>query len=74
MLGNIIMTNEKEGERQKLNSLDPQINRGFELMLLHHSREEKPSKPKVFSFHFGKMLSLFSREIHFELKLDIGKK
>ena len=74
MLGNTIMTKEKEGEKRKLNSLDSQINRGFELMLLHHSREEKPSKPKVFSFNFGKMLSLFSREIHFELKLDIGKK
>lgn len=74
MHGNIIMTKEKEGERRKLNSLDSQINRGFELMLLHHSREEKPSKPKVFSLRFGKMLSLFSREIHFELKLDIEKK
>ena len=67
------MTKEKE-ERGKLNKLDPHINRGFELMLRHHSRREKPSKPKSFSFHFGKMLSLFSREIHFEFSLDIRKK
>lgn len=58
----------------ELNSLDPHINRGFELMLRHHSGGEKPSKPKSFSVHFGKMLSLFSREIHFQFSLDIRKK
>jgi hypothetical protein len=72
MLGDIIV--KKESERNKLNNLDPYINRGFELMLSHHSRGEKPSKPKNFSFHFGKMLSLFSREINFEFSLDIRKK
>jgi hypothetical protein len=72
MLGDTIV--KKESERNKLNNLDPHINRGFELMLRNNSKEGKPSKPKNFSFHFGKMLSLFSREINFELSLDIRKK
>lgn len=77
MLTNIIMTNEKEGAKSKLNnSKSPQINRGFELMLRHNSRREKPSTPKSFLVRFGKMLSLFKREIHFqfEIFLDIKKK
>lgn len=74
MHGTIIMKKEKESEREKLNSLDPHINRGFELMLRHHNRREKPSTPKSFSLHFGKMMSLFSREIHIEFSLDIIKK
>jgi len=68
------MINEAEEEKSKLNKPDLQINRGFELMLRHNSREEKPSKPKDYSFHFGKMLSLFSREIHIEFSLNINKK
>jgi len=68
------MTNEAGDEKNKLNKQDLQINRGFELMLRHTSREEKPSKPKDYSFHFGKMLSLFSREINFEFSLNINKK
>ena len=76
MHGNITMTKEKEDERKKLNNLDPQINRGFELMLRQHNRREKPSEPKTFFVHFGKMLSLFEREInfHLELFLDIKKR
>jgi hypothetical protein len=61
-------------EKPKLNNSDLQINRGFELMLRHKNKEEKLSRPKDFSFHFGKMLSLFSREIHIEFSLDINKK
>jgi hypothetical protein len=68
------MTNEAEDEKKKLNKPDLQINRGFELMLRHNSKEEKPSKPKDYSFHFGKMLSLFSREIYIEFSLNINKK
>lgn len=68
------MTNEAEDEKKKLNKPDLQINRGFELMLRHNSKEEKSSKPKDYSFHFGKMLSLFSREIHIEFSLNINKK
>lgn len=76
MPGSIIMTKEKEDEKKKLNNLDPHINRGFELMLRQHNRREKPSDPKTFFVRFGKMLSLFQREIHFqiELFLDIKKR
>lgn len=76
MLGNITMTSKKEGdERKQLNNSNPQINRGFELMLRKYNRREKPSEPKTFKIRFGKMLSLFKREIHFnfELSLDIKK-
>lgn len=76
MHGNIIMIEDQEGERKKLNKSEPQINRGFELMLRQHNRREKPSEPKTFLIRFGKMLSLFRREIHFEFEvfLDIKKK
>jgi hypothetical protein len=65
---------QEEYKKLKLNNLDLRINRGFELMLRHNNRREESSKPKDFSFHFGKMLSLFSREIHIEFSLDINKK
>lgn len=64
----------EETQKSKLNNSDLRINRGFELMLRHKSKEGKSSKPKDFSFHFGKMLSLFSREIRIEFSLDINKK
>lgn len=72
----IIMINDQEGAKRKLNKLDPHINRGFELMLRTHNREERPSRPKTFRIRFGKMLSLFRREIHlsFDFHLDIIKK
>lgn len=76
MPGNIIMTNEREDEKSSLNNSEPRINRGFELMLRkHNSREEKTSNPKTFQIRFGKMLSLFQREVHFQfdLNLDIRK-
>jgi hypothetical protein len=77
MPANIIMINEKEDEKSNLNNSEPRINRGFELMLMkHNTREEKTSNPKTFQIRFGKMLSLFQREIHFQfdLNLDIRKK
>jgi hypothetical protein len=77
MPGNIIMTKEKEDGKNSLNNSEPQINRGFELMLRKHSiKEEKTSNPKTFQIRFGKMLSLFRREVHFQfdLNLDIRKK
>jgi hypothetical protein len=72
MLKNIIMINEKEDEKSKLNSFDPHINRGFELMLRHNSRREPASKPKTFHFCFGKMLSLFRREMHFQIEFSFN--
>jgi hypothetical protein len=77
MRKNIIMTKEKEGAKNKLNNSDDlQINRGFELMLRHNSRREKPSEPKTFQLRFGKMLSLLKREIHFQIDFlfDMKKK
>ncbi len=71
------MTKDQEGAKSPLNNLrDLQINRGFELMLRHNSRREKPSKPKSFQFRFGKMLSLLRREIHFQIDFffDMKKK
>jgi hypothetical protein len=73
MHGSIVMTNDQADER-KLNKSEPQINRGFELML--RNRRSKPEKPKSFQVKFGKMVSLFRREIvlHLNFYLDIRKK
>jgi hypothetical protein len=75
MLGSTIMTKEREVERRKLNRSDLRINRGFELMLRQHNRRENQLEPKSFKVRFGKLISLFKREIHFnfELSLDIKK-
>ena len=50
------------------------INRGVELLL--RNRREKPEEPKTFEFSFGKMVSLFRREIHINLNFsfDVKKK
>jgi hypothetical protein len=50
------------------------INRGVELLL--RKRRRKPEEPKTFQLSFGKMVSLFRREIniYFEFSLDIKKK
>jgi hypothetical protein len=77
MHGNIAMTKNQDDERNKLNnSQDLHINRGFELMLRNNNRREKPSEPKTFQIRFGKMMSLFKREIHFQFEffLDMKKK
>ena len=57
-----------QGEREKL-----PINRGVELMLRKKTKREEP---KSFQVCFGKMVSLFRREIVFHLNfyLDIRKK
>lgn len=74
MRGNIIMKNDQEEEKNKLNKSEPQINRGVELLLRNRRREE--SKPRTFQVKFGKMISLFHREFHFFIKFyfDIRKK
>jgi len=53
---------------------DLHINRGVELLL--RKRRRKPEAPKTFEFSFGKMVSLFRREIHFYLNFsfDVKKK
>jgi hypothetical protein len=74
MLGDMIMTNDQEGKKRKLNKSEPQINRGVELLL--RNRRKKSPKPKTFQVKFGKMISLFRREFHFfiEVHFDIRKK
>ena len=71
-----MMTRNQEGEKRKLNNAEPNINRGFELMLRQHNRREKKPEPRTFQIMFGKMVSLFKREFHFyfEIGLDIKKK
>ena len=74
MPGDIIMTKDQDDERNKLNNLEPQINRVVELLL--RNRRKKESKPKTFQVKFGKMISLFRREFHFfiEFHFDTRKK
>lgn len=70
------MTKEKEEEESNLNKLDSHINRGFELMLRNYNKKREVTEPKSFQIIFGKMLSLFSREIHifFEFSFLVKKK
>jgi hypothetical protein len=74
MPGNMIMINDQEEGKRKLNKSDPQINRGVELLL--RNRRRVSEKPKTFQMRFGKMISLFRRELHFfiEFHFDIRKK
>ena len=68
------MTEDQEEGKSNLNKSDPHINRGVELLL--RNRRRKPDPPKTFQIKFGKMVSLFRREIVFHLNfyLDIRKK
>jgi len=74
MHGSIVMTEDQDDARSKLNKDDPQINRGVELLL--RNRRRKSPEPKTFQVKFGKMISLFRREFHFfiEFHFDIKKK
>ena len=72
------MTEEQDGEKKSLNKTKKEpveINMGFELMLRHRNRRGNQRKPKTFHIMFGKVLSLFKREIrlHFEFSIDIKK-
>ena len=64
----------EEEEKNKLNNHNSYVNRGVELLL--RNRRRKPEPPKTFQVKFGKMVSLFRREIVFHLNfyLDIRKK
>ena len=67
------MTEDLEDEKKDLNKDKPEINRGVELLL--RNRRKKPDKPKTFQVKFGKLISLWNREIvfHFNVYLDIRK-
>ena len=70
----IVMTDGLEDEKKDLNKDKPlEINRGVELLL--RNRRKKPEKPKTFQVKFGKLVSLWNREIvfHFNVYLDIRK-
>ena len=74
MHGGIVMTDDLGDGKSVLNNETTHINRGFELLL--RNRRRKPEPPKTFQVKFGKMVSLFRREIVFHLNfyLDIRKK
>ena len=74
MHGGTAVTENLDAEKSNLNKSDPHINRGVELLL--RNRRRKPEPPKTFQIKFGKMVSLFRREIVFHLNfyLDIRKK
>ena len=69
----IVMTDGQEDEKKDLNNDKPlEINRGVELLLRNR---RKQTKPKTFQVKFGKLISLWNREIvfHFNVYLDIRK-
>ena len=68
------MTEGQEDAKKDLNKDKPlEINRGVELLL--RNRRKKPDKPKTFQVKFGKLISLWNREIvfHINVYLDIRK-
>ena len=68
------MTENQEDVKKDLNKDKPlEINKGVELLL--RNRRKKPDKPKTFQVKFGKLISLWNREIvfHFNFYLDIKK-
>ena len=69
----IVMIAGPEDEKKDLNNDKPEINRGVELLL--RNRRKKPDKPKTFQVKFGKLISLWNREIvfHINVYLDIRK-
>ena len=73
MRGGTVVKEDQEDEKSPLNNDKPEINRGVELLL--RSRRKKLSKPKTFQVKFGKLVSLWNREIVFHLNvyLDIRK-
>ena len=73
MRGGIVVTEDQEGEKKTLNKDKPEINRGVELLL--RNRRKKPERSKTFQVKFGKLVSLWNREIvfHFNVYLDIRK-
>tara|TARA_B100000427_G_scaffold306051_1_gene292486 strand:+ start:29 stop:232 length:204 start_codon:yes stop_codon:yes gene_type:complete len=66
------MTKKEEEEKSILNKDNTEINRGVELLLRNR---RKPDRPKTFQVKFGKLVSLWNREIvfHFNFYLDIRK-
>lgn len=74
MLGDIVMIEDQEEKKSKLNNQVPDINRGFELMIRSHNREEKSLDLKTFKIIFSKMISLFCREFYINFEFSFGIK
>lgn len=74
MRKNTIMIRDQDADQSKLNKNKPEINRGVELLLRNKRRSKEA--PRTFSMRFGKLVSLFTREIHIEFAffVDIRKK
>lgn len=74
MLGNIIMTKEREDGKSKLNNQRTDINRGIELLL--RKKRRNSTKPKSFQVKIDRMIPLIRREFHLflEFHLDILRK
>lgn len=53
---------------RKTKSFDLSINRGVELIL---GEKSKPKKPNPFLLKFGKMISIFQKEIYFEFEFSV---
>ena len=68
------MTEDQEDAKKDLNKDKPlEIIRGVELLL--RNRRKKPERSKTFQVKFGKLVSLWNREIvfHINVYLDIRK-
>ena len=74
MHGGIVVSEDQDDQKRKLNSYETPINRGVELLL--RNRRKKSEPPKTFQVKFGKMISLLRREfvIHLNFYLDVRKK
>ena len=67
------MTEDREDAKKDLNKDKPlEINRGVELLL--RNRRKKPDKPKTFQVKFGKLISLWNREIVFHLNVYLDNR
>ena len=67
------MSEEENVTLNKGNNNPLHINRGVELLL--RNKRRKPEEPKTFQVRFGKVISLFKRELHLyiDFSLDYRK-
>ena len=59
-----------DNEKNNLNKDEPQMNRGFELLIRNRRRESLA--PKTFQVKFGKMITLFQREFDFFIEFHFN--
>jgi len=57
----------------EINKLDPDRNRGLEILL--YKKEDKVNEyPIIYKFNFQKIVSLFMREINFKVEFTLTNK